>query len=186
MSLPYDTSEVEEARRAQAPAGFAHMRTDKKNEISAWEGDWEARIYQRIEDLGYTTYQDYLRARQGRSYDYLADELSKGIEGAPTAPVQLEHLHAQTADPAERLDAILDSFARFVGGALRRGWGVGIHWKVDVIGALSSWYVTWGEGPELDAFRREIFRMNPEPGWIPKNSNDPIIQEAAKRVWSKG
>jgi hypothetical protein len=32
------------------------MRTNEKNEISAWDGDWEARIYQRIEELGYTTY----------------------------------------------------------------------------------------------------------------------------------
>ena len=154
--------------------------------LSPWEGDWEARLNHRIKQLGYATYRDFLQSRRGVSYDELAKELSRDKDEAPIAPVQLEHLHARTAGPSEKREAVLDSFVRFLRGALRKGWGMGIHWQTDVIGELSGWYVTWGEGPELDAFRREIFRMNPEPGWIPKNSDDPIIQEAARRVWSKG
>ena len=92
---------------------------------------------------------------------------------APIAPVQLEHLHARSVSPAERREAILDSFARFLGGALRKGWGLGIHWQTDVIGDLSSWHVTWGQGDDLDAFEQEVFRMNPDPGWIPRDSEDP-------------
>jgi len=86
--------------------------------------------------------------------------------------------------PAERREAILDSFARFLRPALKRGWGNGIYWDTDVLGAMSSWFVNWGEEPELDAFRREIFRMNPPKGWVPANSDDRILQEAAQRVWS--
>ena len=160
------------------------MTTKGHGVISPWDGNWEERIYERIKQLGYSTYRDYLQARRGDSYDKLAAELSRNTDAAPIAPVQLEHLHPRTVHPAERRDAILDSFVRFLRGALRRGWGVGIHWQVDVIGELSGWHVTWGQGDDLDAFEGEIFRMNPEPGWIPNDSDDPIIQEAARRVWS--
>jgi hypothetical protein len=159
------------------------MKTKDSERLSAWDGDWEGRINETIKKLGYETYSDYLLARRGRSYRDLAAELSRDETAAPIAPVQLQHLHAQTVSPAGRREAILDSFARFLRAALRKGWGVGIHWDTDVLGAMACWFVTWGEGAELDALRREIFRMNPEAGWVPKDSDDPILQEAARRVW---
>ena len=161
------------------------MKTRGKT-ISAWDGDWEARVYARIKTLGYETYNDYLSARPGASYQDLAAELSWSEGLAPVAPVQLERMHAWNVSPSERRDAILDSFVRCLWGALKKGWGIGKYWEIDAIGALTGWYVTWGEGDELDAFEREIFRINPAPGWIPKDSDDPIIQEAAKRVWPTG
>ena len=159
------------------------MRIKGEDRLSAWDGDWESRIYERINELGFESYGDYLQARRGRSYRELAAELSKDDNAAPIAPVQLQHLHAQNVSPAQRQHAILDSFVRFLRGALRKGWGVGIHWQTNVIGDLSSWHVTWGQGDELDAFERQVFGMNPKSGWIPKDSDDPIIQEAARRVW---
>jgi len=93
-------------------------------------------------------------------------------------------MHAWNVTPTERKDAILDAFVRSLRGALKKGWGLDKYWDTDVIGALSGWHVTWGEGKELDAFDREVFRMNPPAGWIPKDLQDPIIQEAARRVWS--
>jgi len=159
------------------------MTTKDTRVLSAWDGDWEERIRQRITKLGYSTYREYLRATPGVSYRELAAELSKDDDAAPIAPVQLEYLHARSVSPADRRDAVLDSFVRFLRGALTIGLGVGTLWKIDVIGDLSGWDVIWGQGDELDAFEGEIFRMNPTPGWIPKDSDDPLIQEAAKRVW---
>jgi hypothetical protein len=160
------------------------MKTKIKQALSAWEGDWEKRVHQRIEELGYSTYWDYLQARRGHSYEDLAEELSRGRDEAPIAPVQLERMHSQAVPPGEQHDEILDSFARFLRGELRRGWGIGSHWETDVLAAMAFWFVNWGERPELDAFRHEILRMKPEPGWLPKDSRDPILQEAARRVWS--
>jgi hypothetical protein len=162
------------------------MRIKGKERLSSWDGDWEGRIYERIGELGFQKYSDYLLARRGRSYRELAAELSRDDNVAPVAPVQLERLHALTVTAADRRDAILDSFVRFLRGALRKGWGVGIHWQTNVIGDLSSWHVNWGQGDELDEFEREVIGMHPELGWTPKDSDDPIIQEAARRVWSKG
>jgi len=36
---------------------------------------------------------------------------------------------------------------------------------------------------ELRALEHEIRQLNPEAGWIPKDADDPILQEAAMRVW---
>ena len=152
--------------------------------MSAWEGDWEKRVCQRIQELGYASFLDYLKARRGHSYVQLAKELSSGRDQIPIAPVQLERMHSQAAGPDERQDAILDSFARLLRGELRRGWGIGKYWETDVLTAMSFWFVGWGEGPDLDAFRREILRVNPPEGWLPEASDDPILQEAARRVWS--
>jgi len=159
------------------------MKTRGKQTLSAWEGDWEKRGYQRIEELGYSNYLDYLQARRGHSYEELAEELSSGRNEFPIAPVQLERLHSQAVGPDERQDAILDSFARLLRGELRRGWGIGKYWETDLLTAMSFWFVGWGEGPELDAFRREILRMKPPEGWLPEGSDDPILQKAARRVW---
>ena len=160
------------------------MRTKGSEALSAWEGDWEERIYQRIKELGYSTYLDYLKARRGHSYEDLATELSGDRDQSPVAPVQLERMHSQAVGPDERQDAIMDSFARLLRGELRRGWGVGKYWETDVFAAMAFWFVSWGEGPDLDAFRREILRMKPPEGWLPEGSDDPILQEAARRVWS--
>jgi len=102
----------------------------------------------------------------------------------PVAPVQLERMHAWNVPADERRDAILDSLARHLRGALKKGRGVGHYWDTDVIGTLTGWFVSLGEGADLDAFRREVFRMNPAPGWIPENSHDSILLEAARRVWT--
>jgi len=53
------------------------MRMKGKERPSAWDGDWKVRVCQRINELGYGTYLDYLQARRGVSYDALAAELSR-------------------------------------------------------------------------------------------------------------
>jgi len=164
------------------------MKTRRNEALSAWDGDWQERIYQGFRKLGFETYQDYLLARRGRPYEELASELSAGKDAAPIAPVQLSRMQAWTVSPAQRHDAILDSLARYLREGLRKGWGVGIHWEIDAIIALSFWSSNWhqegGDEGELRALEDEIRRMNPEPGWVPIDANDPILQEAARRVWS--
>jgi hypothetical protein len=159
------------------------MRLRKKTLAPAWRGAWETRIARRIKELGYDTYPDYLAARPGQSYWQIAQELSRDED---VAPVQLQRMHASHVKAGDWERAVLDSFARYLRGALRRGWGLDKYWESSVAGALSSWYVTWGGGPELDAFEREVFLLHPKPGWIPKDSEDSILREAARRAWRCG
>jgi hypothetical protein len=161
------------------------MKTKGKETLSAWDGDWRERIYQGFRKLGFETYQDYLRARRGRSYEELASELSADTNAAPIAPVQLERMHAWTVSPEDRHNEILDSLVRYLRESLRKGWGVGIHWQLNANIALAFWLSNWGykDKDELRALEREIRGLNPEAGWIPKDSDDPILQEAARRIW---
>jgi hypothetical protein len=153
------------------------MKTRGEQMLSAWEGDWEKRICQRIDEPGYSTYLEYLQARRGHSYEDLAEELSRGPDAIPIAPVQLEKMHSQAVGPDERQDAILDSFARLLRGELRRGWGIGKYWETDVLTAMSFWFVGWGEGPELDAFRQEILRMKPPLGGYQRIQTTPFSEK---------
>src|SRR5215472_1057071 len=88
------------------------MRIRDKESLSAWDGDWEERIYKRIKELRYLNYRDYLRARAGRSYRDLAKELSRDEGIAPYSSRPLQHLHAQSVTPAERQDATVWCSAR--------------------------------------------------------------------------
>jgi len=162
------------------------MRTRAKEALSAWDGDWQVRIAEGYRKLGYETFQDYLRARRGRPYEELASELSADGEAAPIAPVQIERMHAWTVSPEDRHDEILDLLVRYHRESLRKGWGVGIHWQVNANIALAFWLSNWGDKDKdsLRAFVHEILRLSPEAGWIPADSDDPILQEAARRVWS--
>ena len=148
--------------------------------VNTWDGDWKGRITLRVKQLGYLSYLDFLIARPGQSYDQMARELGNDV-----APVQLEWLHANSTNDSDRIEAIIDSLARYLGGALRKGWALDKYWETSLIGAFANWYVMWNSRPELYAFQKEIYLMNPEPGWIPKDSADPILSEAAKRVWSR-
>ena len=63
------------------------MRIKGKERLSSWDGDWEGRIYERIGELGFQKYSDYLLARRGRSYRELAAELSRDDNvGIPFRP----------------------------------------------------------------------------------------------------
>jgi len=163
------------------------MKTRGSEALSAWDGNWQERLSQRLRKLGFETFQDYLRARRGRPYGQLAAELSGDPDAAPIAPVQLERMHAWTVSQADRYDAILDSLVRYLTEYLRKGWGVGIHWQLNANIALAFWSSNWGDKDkdELRALEREIRGLNPEAGWIPKDADDAILQEAARRVWSR-
>ena len=148
------------------------MVDSMRQSVPAWRGDWQDRVRQRVRQRGFVSFLAYLKSNAGVPYPMLARELS---EGEDIAPVQLETLHAEDVDSLEREEAVLDSLARFMRGALTKGWGVDRYWETNVIGALSSWSVTWGSGPELDRIKRKLLALPPPNGWIPSPQGDPIL-----------
>ena len=156
------------------------MRTRRNEPSPAWLGDWQNRILERIREKGYKSYLDYLADRPGRTYDELSRELERDDD---IAPVQLSVMHARLVEPGGRREAILDSLARSLRGALRKGWGLGRYWESDVAGQLAFWSVAWGRAPELYALEEALRSIPPEEGWIPKDGNDPVLREAARRAW---
>jgi hypothetical protein len=110
----------------------------------------------------------------------MARELS---ENDDVAPVQLERLHAASADVEHREDAMLDSLTRYLREALRRGWGVGTRWRGSLAAAFTSWNVTWGGGAELDQLERALLQLSPPSGWVPDPSGDLLLSNAARAAW---
>jgi len=150
------------------------MAGSVRESVPAWRGDWQQRIAQRLKQRGFESYLAFLEANPGVSYTDMARLLS---EGDDVAPVQLERLHAWSVKPEARDVAILDSLARFLREALKKGWGVGQRWQGSVAAALASWNVAWGGGPELETLEQALFDLNPPEGWIPEPKDDPLLQK---------
>jgi hypothetical protein len=147
------------------------------NTAPAWRGDWQDRIAQRIREAGFDSYAAFLEAKPGLSYAEMARLLG---DKEDIAPVQLARLHASSIQPRDRERAIVDSLTRFLRGSLKKGWGLGKYWQSDVGGALASWKVTWGSGPELNKLESALHAVGPPSGWIPEAEADPILQRAVE------
>jgi len=145
-------------------------------DASAWRGDWRGRIEERVRATGQQSIAAFFEAHPGLSYVELAQVM--GPTG-DVAAVQLERLHTEIAGhgSVSRRDAILDSLARFLRGALKKGWGSGRYWQSSVTGALASWTVMWGGTEELRKVKETLFARNPPIGWIPEPTNDPLLRE---------
>jgi len=159
------------------------MPDEMRETVPAWRGDWKQRVKERVRQRGFESFLAYLKSNAGVPYSVMARELS---EGEDIAPVQLETLHAEDVDPQQRQEAILDSLARFVRGALKKGWGIDRYWETNVIGALSSWSVAWGGGPDLDRLKRALFSLPPPTGWMPEAQGDPVLLRALEAARRQG
>jgi len=150
-------------------------------DVPAWRGDWRGRIAERIRATGHQNLAAFFEAHPGLSYVELAEMM--GATG-DVAPVQLERLHVELPgqDNASRREAILDSLARFLRGALKKGWGCGRYWQSNVTGALASWTVTWGGTEDLQKVKAALFAKSPPVGWIPEPTNDPLLREVFNQV----
>ena len=145
----------------------------------AWRGDWESRVTLRLKLMGFDSYESFLVANPGVSYDEIARLIG---EGGDVAPVQLQRLHASMVKAEQRELAVLDSLGRYLRGALRKGWGVGKYWESALMAALASWHTTWGGGEELDRLQNALFAAKPSMGWVPEPKDDPLLQKAASQA----
>jgi len=158
------------------------MAGSVRETVPAWRGDWQERIAQRLKEQGFESYSAFLEANPGVTYTEMAQLLSAGED---VVPVQLERLHASSVRPEQREQAVLDSLARFLREALKKGWGVGHRWHSSVGAALTSWNVTWGGGTEIEKLERALFELKPPDGWIPEPKDDPVLLKAAAAVWQR-
>jgi hypothetical protein len=151
------------------------MVDSERETVPAWRGDWQSRVTLRLKLMGFESYEAFLDANPGLSYD----EMARLLGGGDVAPVQLQSLHASGVKAEQRELAVLDSLVRFLRGALRKGWGVGKYWESDLMGALASWHTTWGGGGELDRLQKALLDAKPPIGWLPEPKGDPLVQKVA-------
>lgn len=143
----------------------------------SWEGNWKARLYERVRALGFTSLTDFAAARPTASLAVLAEELGKDdVAGVQVLSGLLaEAERRRTVNRFER-----DVFVRMFNQSLPTGWPAILDdtGRFAVAKALSSWI---GYTPEIHQDRARQIMMallaNPPPaGWRPVNPDDKLLR----------
>ena len=157
-----------------------------------WSGNWQRRVYDKLERIGFSQVSDYLAARPGATYAQLAEEL-----GDDTAPVQITRLHLLEAKRAGQLrDGARDALVRYVRERLPSGWGRKPpneeQYEQDFLNA-SAWS-GWSRELEeaapaefsafADAIWEQLSRSAPE-GWLPVNTSDKTVVAIFDAAWPR-
>lgn len=143
----------------------------------SWEGNWKARLYERVHDLGYQSLTAFAAARPAASLATLADELGKDdIAGVQVLSGLLAE--AEQLRQVKRFER--DVFARMFTQSLPHGWPAVLDdpGRFAVAKALASWI---GYTPETDQERARQVMMAllanpPPPGWRPLGPDDELLR----------
>jgi hypothetical protein len=152
-----------------------------------WQGDWQARLRNALRRVGFDTLESFLAANPGKTYFALVKLLNADI-----APMQLygEQLRAARSSNCLR-EAAMDCLVRFLSYYLKRGWGNGRHFQSRSASAYAAWRTTILQFVQdecdltdsLDTVWNMLEMSNPPHGWIPKDTNDSLIQDAFAKGW---
>ena len=156
-----------------------------------WQGDWRARVYERVRARGYADVTAVARAAPAVPYRELAATLGRDI-----APVQLENLLRAEAIAADRYHEFArDCLVRYLRQDLPLGWGQGAQADFNAARAFASWSAALhdpdndpGNGAEraekaaaVHAQTHQVWqhlqRLSP-PGWLAQGGDDPVLLQA--------
>lgn len=143
----------------------------------SWDGNWKARLYERVRERGYESLTAFAEARPTASLGSLAEELG----GHDLNAVQV---HSGLVAEAERNHQL----TRFVRGQLVRelsellpnGWPAVMDdsSRFDIAHALARW-TTYTPETHLERVRqaRAALRATPPPpGWRPLGPDDELLR----------
>lgn len=149
-----------------------------------WQGDWRARVHQRVRALGFDSVTAFAASMPTAPYRQLAAALGEGI-----APVQLEKTLRAESIAAHRFNLFArDCLARYLRQDLPEGWARGVQAEFNTARAFASWNAALSGGAdEVYAHEKnaasirhvwqELGRLA-APGWLPQDANDPLVQQA--------
>lgn len=152
---------------------------------------WESDLLERVEKLGFSSLNDYLRARPGAPYPALADELGASVLGVQVADLQLRKAKREGELPFR--EAARDALVRCLRQTLTAGWSRtesqdGASAEFMNIAAWSNWSslvkrVTPAD-PRTDAVWKEL-ETRAKEGWLPQDSEDGLVQLVFASAWPK-
>lgn len=155
----------------------------------SWQGDWDARVHERVRERGFSSLTDFADSRPLDSFIQLALELGPDDVNASQVQALLRE-EAEDSNTAARF--LRSSLIRRLRERLRSGWaedGDSDPFLSELAGAIASW-ATGAEGliDEEDSDRVwQFFRHTRIPaGWLPDGPDDPIIALALADVSVRG
>ena len=153
-----------------------------------WDGDWQMRLRSRLDALGFGTLGAFLHAKPGVSYVTLAKELGD----TNVAAMQLYGEHIRMAKKEDLLRAAAaDCLVRFLVEHVKRGWGRGRYFTLNLASALGDWRSVMNQfggnddflNERLDRVAEALKRLHPPDGWIPSGPGDQMISRAFQQGW---
>ena len=137
-------------------------------DVREWYGDMLRRVSQR----GFDSVPTFFKAREGASFNELADEL-----GRKFAPIQFEKaLRDEVRTQADFDYFVRTMFVRQLRRTCPRGWRM--HKDFDITLAIASWGSALGDGysDAIHALGKKFRTMTTmPPGWLPSGVDDPVI-----------
>jgi hypothetical protein len=174
----------------------AAVTTRQSATLAAWQGDWQARMTERLQGHGYASATDYGAQRPAVSLLVLADELSGTQDDVAAEQIRRRLLaEAQQRGSVER--CARDLLVRSLHEKLPEGWHA--EWGIDVPGdrttpiarrasALGGW--TSSISVHLSEYDDTLMRValalrdsHAPAGWLPASVDDPVLLAIFREHW---
>lgn len=150
-----------------------------------WQQDWPERIEDRVKAIGFQDMTALLADMPAQPNTQVAARLGD------VAPIQVISLQFREAKLTGRVQgAASDNLIRNLVEELPNGWGVGDKANWQAVLALSNWsselkvtgrFVELSQ--KLGAISDAIRKLPPPNGWLPKSTEDPILDSVFRKYW---
>ncbi|NTX38448.1 NUDIX hydrolase [Myxococcus sp. CA033] len=143
----------------------------------SWQGNWKARLYERVRARGYDSLTTFAEARPTASLVELAEELGKD----DVAGVQVFTGLVAEAERSNKVTRLVrGQFVRELSQHLPNGWPAAqdeTH-RFDVASALARWssYTPETHEERVRQARQALRATPPPPGWRPLGPDDELLR----------
>jgi hypothetical protein len=143
----------------------------------SWEGNWKARLYERVRERGYDSLTAFAEARPTASLVALAEELGEDdIAGVQVFSALVEE--AERSHQVTRL--VRGQLVRELSQHLPNGWPTVLDdaTRFDVAHALARWitYTPETHQERVKQVRAALRATPPPPGWHPLGPDDELLR----------
>ncbi|WP_375761327.1 NUDIX hydrolase [Corallococcus exercitus] len=143
----------------------------------SWQGDWKARLYERVRELGYDSLTAFAEARPSASLVALAEELGRD----DVAGVQVFSGLVAEAERANRVTRLVrGQFVRELSEHLPGGWPATMddanRFKVARVLAGWSSFTPDTHQERVDLAGDALFANLPPAGWHPLGPDDELLR----------
>jgi hypothetical protein len=142
--------------------------------MTAWSGDWQQRITERVRARGFETVGDFIEVHPNVDLVDVANDLGPDDVAADQL-LRMYRREASASSPAYERFA-RSCLARHIVRWLPQGWGSNASGRAH---AYSAWSVDVGE-EYFDAVDRVFDALveSAPRGWLPEGTDDPILMRA--------
>jgi len=146
------------------------------SEDRSWEGNWKARLYERVRERGYDSVTAFANARPTASLAALADELG------PDDMAGVQVLNGLLSEAEQRKQVtrfVRDVLVRMLSQSLPNGWPTVLDDanRFKVAKAIGRWFAYTPETHKERADRAgdALLATPPPPGWRPLGPDDELL-----------